>query len=439
MYESYSGSSLEQTMNDPANRAIAGSGPAIDAVTSDRCTGCGACEDSCSFHSVTIALSSEGFYRPVIDRASCTNCGACKLHCPVLTSETEAANGSDPPLVFGGWGNRRKHRMASASGGISHVLALRTVEEHGAVAGCVMEDDLLPSHVLMEDVDELPRMQGSKYLPSRSAGIYRQVVRHASKGRKVLFTGTPCQVAALEIFLKPSFRDNVITADLICFGVPSVLPWRKHLSESFDVPVKQVHFRDKSLGWSRSLVRYKMTDGQSIFVQSRHDPFVAGFHASAFHQPICHRCPFAKLPRQGDLTLGDFWGVPQHWKNETGVSVILASTPRGVSAIQSLQDWNWVRLFPSDMQTAAASNLRLISSRPNTVPHPRRKEILNRLIAGESLKSLAAIYGCEIGEKPMRKVRPLLFRSKQALSRILPVSLVTFGRAVLSWAHAIVA
>ncbi len=359
---------------------------AIDVVTSDSCTGCAACSDACSIQAVSVRVNEQGFYRPVIDRDKCTECGACTLHCPVVQAL------SRPPtrreiLVYGGWSNDWHELINSSSGGIAFALGANTVADGGVVVGCIMDDDLLPVHRLVETIGGMRETQGSKYLPSKLQGVYRLAASEAAQGRRVLFTGTPCQVAAFETFLKPSFRENVICAEIVCYGVPSILAWQRHLSQSFDSRVAGVNFRDKSTGWSKYCVVYELKNGSRIRRQRGSDPFFAGFLATAFHQLICHSCPFARLPRTGDLTLGDFWGVPELHCNEHGVSVVLASTQRGADALERLRRTGAVTLFPSDLGTATASNPRMISCRPIEQAHPRREEVLGRLIAGESLQS----------------------------------------------------
>ena len=395
-------------------------GSAIEAVTEAGCSGCGGCEDACPSQAVRMTLSAEGFYRPTIDSQLCNACGLCRLHCPVLSPKSKVGAEHRSPKVFGGWANFNKERNASASGGIAFALASKVVAEHGVVAGCAFDDDLLATHRLIETTDGLRELQGSKYLPSKPNGIYQRVVREASRGRKTLFTGTPCQVAALNTFLRPSFRENVITADLVCFGVPSILPWRKHLAESFEVPVRKVCFRDKSAGWSNPRVRYTLANGKDIFRMHAHDAFVAGFRASAFHQPICHQCPFAKLPRQGDLTLGDFWGVPSHRRDERGVSVVVVSTTRGVCAIRDLQETGSITLFESEIEIATPANPRLIGCGPNRSPHPRRDEIFKRLLSGERLDSVSTVYKCSSRDEKWSRLDGLYRVCKQALRLILP-------------------
>lgn len=386
---------------------------AIDVVTSDGCTGCVACSDACSVEAVSVRVNGQGFYRPVIDRDKCTECGACTLHCPVIQALSTAPTRNEV-VVYGGWSNDRHELRNSSSGGLAFALGASTIADGGVVVGCVMDDNLLPVHRLVETMEGVQSTQGSKYVPSRLLGTYKQAVSEALQGRRVLFTGTPCQVAAFETFLKPSFRENVITAEIVCYGVPSILAWQRHLSESFNGRVTGVNFRDKLTGWSNCCITYELDNGAIVRRQRSSDTFFAAFISTSVHQLRCHSCPFAKLPRSGDLTLGDFWGVPVPRHNERGVSVVLASTKRGAEALEGLRNTGAVTLFPSDLRTATASNPRLISCRPIAQAHPRRQEVLSRLIAGESLQSAI-------------EDRSLHARTKRTLVRCMPAPIRTMA------------
>ena len=51
-------------------------------------------------------------------------------------------------------------------------------------------------------------------------------------GRKVLFSGTPCQKAGLKRYLHKNY-ENLLAVDFVCHGVPSPLVWKKYLEETF--------------------------------------------------------------------------------------------------------------------------------------------------------------------------------------------------------------
>ena len=49
--------------------------------------------------------------------------------------------------------------------------------------------------------------------------------------KKVLFTGTPCQIVGLKLFLgKRSTDDNLLLCEILCHGVPSPLIWKEYLN-----------------------------------------------------------------------------------------------------------------------------------------------------------------------------------------------------------------
>jgi coenzyme F420-reducing hydrogenase beta subunit len=310
-----------------------------------------------------------------------------------------------PEATYGAWSNSESVRQTSTSGGIAFELASAVLEEGGVVVGCVMRDDHLPYHRIIDSMEELQKTKGSKYLPSNLEGVYKRAALETSR-RRVLFIGTPCQVRAFETYVKPANRDRVLTADVICFGLPSVLPWKSHVAELFGDDLKLVNFRDKSTGWSHSSVKYAMKDGTVIHQKSNEDVFLDGFHTAAFHQLICHSCPFAKIPRVGDVTLGDFWGVPPEWKDERGVSLVVASTKRGLLAINDLRERGQITLFNTTLQVAAAANPRLLSNHPIEHPHPRRAEVLRRLAKGEPLCSVASLYQPCLAVRLLKRVLP---------------------------------
>ena len=85
-------------------------------------------------------------------------------------------------------------------------------------------------HDYTENVEGLSAFRGSKYVQSRIGDSFRQTECFLKTGRKVLFSGTPCQIAGLKLFLKKEY-DNLLTVDFICHGVPSPGVWRKYLKE----------------------------------------------------------------------------------------------------------------------------------------------------------------------------------------------------------------
>lgn len=110
-----------------------------------------------------------------------------------------------------------------------------------------------------------------------------KIKQFLSQGRKVLFVGTPCQVAGLQTFLKHSY-DNLLLVDVICHGVPSPAVWKNYLEERKQVDadgseIIGVKLRDKSTGWSNYSysVRYEYQNGKVHSGQQDSDRFMQGF------------------------------------------------------------------------------------------------------------------------------------------------------------------
>ena len=167
-------------------------------IQKKQCTGCAACADVCPKNCIDMSLDSEGFRYPKVNSLTCVNCDLCKSVCPALNgaecdilAETYAVKSKD-----------EKVRLESSSGGAFSQIAKYILNNGGIVFGAAFDDDWTVHHIAVDSEGDLRLLRTSKYTQSRMHGIYRQVKKKLKEGYKVLFTGTPCQVNALKLFLK---------------------------------------------------------------------------------------------------------------------------------------------------------------------------------------------------------------------------------------------
>ena len=224
------------------------------------CTGCSACHDVCERDAITMVADGEGFLYPKVDSARCVECGRCADVCSALQQ-----NASRHPLSV--WAAKAKDdglRLASSSGGVFSLLARRILAGGGRVYGAAFDrTDWSVHHIGINDENGLDELRGSKYLQSRTQGVYRQVKRDLESGSHVLFSGTPCQVAALRHYLGRNW-DNLFLVDVVCHGVPSPRVWKDYLKYRQDVTtegrdsasaegrnIRRIASRRKDCGWKR--------------------------------------------------------------------------------------------------------------------------------------------------------------------------------------------
>ena len=180
------------------------------------CTACEACRSVCPQACISMEEDGEGFLHPVIDRTSCVECGSCRKVCPILQPLPLAA----PERVYAAWSRDEAVRTGSSSGGLFYELARQVISEGGVVCGAVREGSRV-YHRCAEDLSGVEAMRGSKYVQSRIGDSWQEVSAHLKAGRRVLFSGTPCQVAGLRAFLGGKDLPGLVTVDLVCHGVPS--------------------------------------------------------------------------------------------------------------------------------------------------------------------------------------------------------------------------
>lgn len=327
-----------------------------------KCCGCEACVQICPKRCISFTPDDEGFFYPSVDEEKCVDCGMCEKVCPELDQDAPR----QPKQTFAAKNPDEAERQISSSGGIFAMLARKVIKEGGVVFGARFDDTWDVIHSSTASLDGISPFMGSKYVQSRIGDSFLKVRQFLKDGRKVMFSGTPCQIAGLRKFLQQEY-DNLLTVDILCHGVPSPAVWRKYLDEvvqnvSFgkscdDTQVsrregleyKKISFRDKRTGWKKFSMSFTLAshgrsdkEGETVTVSRIHreDPYFQGFNNySLFLRKSCAACPVRELRSGSDITLGDFWFIETlipEMDDDKGVSVVLANTLKGVEEINSL-------------------------------------------------------------------------------------------------------
>ncbi|HYF82437.1 MAG TPA: Coenzyme F420 hydrogenase/dehydrogenase, beta subunit C-terminal domain [Clostridia bacterium] len=329
----------------------------------DKCTGCFACYNACPNNAIKMKLSPYGFYRPEIVTSRCNNCGLCSIKCPTLgnTSASPINRTEANILSYAAWSKNNALRKNSSSGGIFTEIANTILDWSGIVYGVRWKSDWTLCHAKAESKQELLPFQGSKYLQSNIGLTYKEISQMVRNGRTVLFSGLPCQVAALHKFVD---SENLITIDLVCHGTPSIIVFHRYLEYvSNSRTAKSINFRNKENGWSKFRISIDFTDGSSYSDTFRQDPFLVGFLSDLYLNDACYSCSFCSMPRQGDLTLADYWGVPKEYKNDLGVSLILSNNEKGDKILDTLKDKGNVELIQIPSESTLKGNPRIVNGK----------------------------------------------------------------------------
>lgn len=303
------------------------------------CCGCRACANSCPKDAISFCSDEYGFLYPTIDEGKCIGCNLCVKSC-VFTRIDEQAR-----LPLEGYAARHKEHdvhSKSTSGGVFSALAEWIIQRQGIVYGCVFGDDFSPIHVGVDSLEGISAMRGSKYAQSDTGVIYRDVKTKLSEGRYVLFTGTPCQVAGLYSYLGKSETSKLLTADLICHGVPSAMSLKKYikyLEKKYHSKIESLKFRSKYYGWTRPSVEVCFKNGKIDRRLTGRSIYYANFNNRNLQRPSCFRCKYSCSSRSGDITIGDFWGFEKAHLNmsyKEGLSCCLLNTQKAVEVFSSL-------------------------------------------------------------------------------------------------------
>ena len=319
----------------------------ITLKNKQKCCGCSACADACPTQCIQMTPDGEGFTYPKIDEKRCLNCGKCLTVCPISNAEC-VKNTPYDNVAYAFVSNNADTHFHSTSGGAFFAVVDGFVANNPDkffVVGAAFEGTRL-CHIITNDLAEAERLKKSKCLQSDARGIYRAVKERLDEGAAVLFSGTPCMVAALKSFLGKNY-EKLLTVDIVCHGVPNQEIFDAYLNDlekKHGARVTSVTFRvkknyDVEKPNPRTAI-FEFDNGSSLHLDVASCEYLYGFHTSLFLRPSCEACPFALSQRPGDITLGDFWGIEKkhpELSSARGVSLVHFNTEWGKALLPALE------------------------------------------------------------------------------------------------------
>ena len=308
------------------------------------CFECDSCYQICPKEAIKMVENQEGFSYPMINPDKCIDCGLCIKACPGIYGNSVKHSSGE---IYAAQSKDRTILTNSSSGGIFSIIAESFLSDGGIVFGAAWDKNLQLHHISVESIEGLSKLRGSKYVHSKIGDTYNEAKKYLSLGRKVYFTGTPCQIAGLRLFLRKDYP-NLVTSDIICHGTPSQKMFNlfvKQMEQEKDVSLYEYKFRDKRIfGWSCSSSSSsidKHTGRKKYHYYDRNmTAYFQAFIKGHITREDCYSCPFSCTERVGDITLADYWDITRHhpdFKNvRDGVSLIIVNSEVGRSLMQKI-------------------------------------------------------------------------------------------------------
>ncbi len=380
-------------------------------VARELCCGCSACFSICPKKCIKMKEDKNGFLYPVIYEEKCINCGLCKASCPIQNTYHKHENKLNKLKSYIAYNKNNSIRESSSSGGIFTALAECILNDGGIVFGVVLDEQYKAVYMCVEKTEELWKLRGSKYMQSDMKNVYNEVKCFLNKGRKILFSGTACQIEGLKCFLKKDY-DNLITVDVLCHGVPSPKVWMRYLEgqkKKNKGSIQNINFRDKSTGWKDYSLKisFDTTEYKNIYYR---DNYMRMFISDICLRKSCYNCKFKELYRNSDITLGDCWEIDNIRPDENdnlGVSIILLHTRKGENILKKIE--KDLVLIEEDVEKIVPSNS---DARKSVKENPKRDKFFDKLNAGYSIDRLMKFVKPNILIRGINKMKYTLINKK---------------------------
>lgn len=346
----------------------------------EKCCGCAACVNVCPRGAITMIEDEKGITVPHIDDKLCVDCGLCEKVCDFKkTKRTENNTRHAYSLVI----NNRETLKKSTSGGAFTALSDTILQDEGIIVGAVMESDFTVHHIITSDIQCRNRMRGSKYVQSSMGAVYNEMKEHLKEGKKVLFSGTPCQCAAVSSFFGGKY-DNLILVDFLCHGVPTNRMFKEHIQYLNNYYGKKsigFTFREKTYGWDAYNNNNKLQDN-SVKTRWINQIYYNFFTENLSLRDGCYDCPYRSLHRPSDITIADFWGIERytHKKDYNGVSLVMTHSKKGQNLLDLASDSCKLTEYPFEQIAWRVE--------PHPLKHPKNYEMFWQTYRKEGYKGL---------------------------------------------------
>ena len=313
----------------------------VKAITfeENQCCGCSACASICNQGAISMVENKRGFLVPIVDYNKCTNCGLCVSTCAFNKTIKEASNiVKSYSLEI----NNQSALTNSSSGGAFTAFSDVILGKGGYIVGSIMQDDFTVKHVITNEEKQRDKMRGSKYVQSDVSNNFPEIKKLVTSGKPVMFTGTPCQSAALKSFMRKDY-DNLYIIDFLCHGVPSNKMFKEHiayLEKKVGKKIKGYSFRNKLYGWDPNSINAITFDNAQWHSKWIYQIYYYFFTSNFSLRLSCFNCPYKGLNHTSDLTIADFWHIERITgkKNKKGVSLVLSFGPKGDDLIKQARN-----------------------------------------------------------------------------------------------------
>ena len=308
-------------------------------IQNNECMGCESCKMMCPKNAISFNFKF-GFKYPLIDSSKCIDCNLCKKVCPAICNEE---NNSSYQL-YASWIKEDEIRKQSTSGGICYALSKFIIEQGGYVAGVVWDENYRNAkYEVVNTIDGLNAISQTKYFQPNMNNVFSKIQELLDKNQTVLFIGTSCTNSGLRLFLRKNYK-NLYCCDFICRGYTSQMYHKKrvdYLEKKFHSKIIKIQYKNKDKGWNNFGTKFWFENGKSVYINRFNDPYELLFTKDDFNtRPSCYNCKFRKLPRNSDITVGDFWAiknVPEK-ANYLGVSAVIISSTKGQFLFESIKE-----------------------------------------------------------------------------------------------------
>ena len=339
-----------------------------EIIHAGECSGCTACYAACSFGAISMSPDEKGFYKPNINAELCTHCDRCIRVCPQNTTRSDI---KEIPTIYACRAKDENIQKESASGGFFYILACKVLNVGGIVYGAAFDESFTVNHEAAETISELQKQRGSKYVQSNLGDSFQNIDKLLKSGRRVVFSGTPCQISGLLSYLGGP-RENLVTVEVICHGTPSPKIWKEYLQARFgDDHIKDIKLRYKKRGDKRDYFPLRFQTEKRIFFQRyEKNEFIKGFIANLYLNDSCYQCHFKGVNRESDITIGDFWGIDTiqpGFSNGLGTSLLFIHTDKGRNALDAVKDrLEYIEVPAESIDQIVANNPSIAFSSPKS-------------------------------------------------------------------------